>query len=81
MDEVWRVEIAFTNGASNSICCTEHNGKTAYEAWFDSRGGEFETITDKPIEIVGYTDTADRAYRKVAFMASEVNSISVYRVY
>lgn len=84
MSEVWRVEIGFNNGASNCICCTESGGKTAYDGWYDSRSGEFlsaERSAEKPIEIEGFTDTADKAYRKLAFIPSEVNSISVFRVY
>lgn len=78
--EIWRVEIAFSNACTNSICCDESAAKTAYDEWFDFKSQSFDDV-EKPIQICGFTDSADKAIRKIAFMPSEVNCVSVWKMY
>lgn len=79
--EVWTILIVFKNGQPMTMCADEHTCKTCYENWIDSMGQGFEVGDNKLIEIDGFTDSADRAPCKFAFLYDEVLAIRTWRMY
>lgn len=80
--EVWSLVVIFSTGDSMQICASEHACKTAHDRWTDSITKGFEVEgEDNLIEIEGFTDSADRAPRKMAFLADQVKCVSTWRLY